>query len=378
MGQAKPRARILLANAVRLWGGGERFLLDVATGLRRRGWEAVVQAQPHSPLAERASAEGLEVHAVRTRANGAPWTVLPLAAWIRRRRIDVVLTNFDKDLRTTGLAARLAGLTGIGPPVVHSLECDEPLKRRWYLPLLYRRLSDHLLFNSEATRRTVLSSAPWMASLEHSVLPKGIDVEGWGAVDPPPVLHGLREEIRLGFLGQLVERKELAALLRALAQLEGAGRRWSLRVAGTGPRKATWHALADALGIGQRVRFDGFVPDVPRWMADVDVLVHPSRQEGWGYAVAEAMAAGRVVIARASSSVPELLGPGAPGLYDGDRPGALGEQLRRVLATPPESLRVEAAANQHRARAELTLDRMLDSLETRLERTLHARGKGRP
>lgn len=376
MRQAEPKGRVLLANAVRLWGGGERFVVDAAAGLRARGWSVVVQAQPGSPLAERARAEGVEVHELRTRANGAPWTVLPLATWIHRRTVDVVLTNFDRDLRTTGLAARVARALGTRAVVVHSLECDEPLKRRWYFPLLHRVLTDHLLFNSEATRRTVVESAPWMARLDHSILPKGIDVAAWAKVAEVSVAG--REELRFGFLGQLVARKELPALLQALARLRDHSRPWRLRVAGTGPQEDTWRRLTEELRLGDRVRFDGFVEDVRSWMAEVDALVHPSRQEGWGYAVAEAMAAGRVVIARSVSSVPELVGADSAGLYGGATGRTLSEGLLRVLEAPADELREEGCAHRRRAAAELSLDRMLDTLEDRLRAILDLRDEGRP
>ena len=101
--------RILFADAIRIWGGAQRFILETAEGLAARGHEVTIQTFPDSNLAERARKRGIAVNEVRTRADSAPWTVLPLAARMRRRPYDVVVTTFDKDLRTTGLAARLAG-----------------------------------------------------------------------------------------------------------------------------------------------------------------------------------------------------------------------------------------------------------------------------
>ena len=91
--------RLVVADCVRGMGGGERFVLDLARHLPGRGWQVTVLAYPGAPLHRACVDEKLPVHTARTRANGAPWTVLPLMAWMRRHRVDLLLTEFDKVTR---------------------------------------------------------------------------------------------------------------------------------------------------------------------------------------------------------------------------------------------------------------------------------------
>ncbi len=358
MRQESENPRLLLANAVRIWGGGERFLLDAAGGLRDRGWPVWIQAQPHSPLARRAQEAGIAVHEVATRANGAPWTVLPLSRWLHRNRIDIVLTNFDRDLRTTGLAAALCPR-----PIrlVHSFECDESLKARWYLPHLYTGLAHALLFNSQATRRTVLGSAPRLAELPHRILHKGVRLPSTAARPSPAVPR------TLGFLGQLVARKDLPILLRALSRLDPGRAPWRLRVAGEGPLRRRWEAMARDLGLGETVHFEGFVSDPSAWLEEIDLLVHPAYREGWGYAPIEALAHGRHVVARRASSLEELLAD-APAAHLFEDEDELLDLLQQLAGLSRTTWIAEGTLARDFVAQHYGIDRMIAELETLLKR----------
>ena len=146
---------------------------------------------------------------------------------------------------------------------------------------------------------------------------------------PPegPVRH-------LVFVGLLVERKGILDLLAALAVpgvLPPDGR---LTVVGDGPQRAEAERAAQALP--GRVTFLGFRPDVPALLAGADALVLPSAMEQQPLVVAEAMAAGKPVVATETGGVADMLGPGAGTDYlvpPGDT-AALAERLRALFAEP--------------------------------------------
>lgn len=332
-------------------GGGERFVLDLARYLPSRGWEVTVLAYPGAPLHRRALAEGLKVHTARTRANGAPWTVLPLIAWFRHIRPDLLLTEFDKDLRTAALAARLSGLR---LPIIHSRECDGPIKDRPWIRAFHRRVANRILVASEATRRSSVNSAPWLDPARFTVIGKGIPLAPLLAT--APVGTG---RLRLGYLGQLVDRKRVDLLLDALDE---SGIEATLRIAGRGPAEAALRGRVERLGLQSRVCFDGYVEDVPSWFGEVDALVLPSFEEGWGYVLAEAAAAGRLILAHDASSIGEVV-PADAGAVLVD-PGRLADGLRQLAAFPAEERVRRSGALRAHAQARLGLDRMLDELDT--------------
>jgi glycosyltransferase involved in cell wall biosynthesis len=350
----QPVVRLVVADSVRDMGGGERFVLDLARSLPARGYEVTVFAYTGSPLHRRCLEEGLAVRTARTRANGAPWTVLPLVAWLRAHRPDLILTEYDKDLRTLALAARLARIPA---RIVHSRECDGPIKQRPWIRWFHTRVADRILVASEATRRSSLAGSRWLDPGRIEVIGKGIELAPFESC--PAIGDGTP---RLGYLGQLVDRKRVDTLLDALA---ASGTEATLRIAGRGPAEPALRERVARLGLGDRVRFDGFVDDVPGWLGGIDALVLPSLAEGWGYVLAEAAAAGRLVVAYDSSSVSEVT-PAAEGalLLDPTDPDALGRALAELCAMAPAERRERAERLKRHARARLGLDRMLDELDT--------------
>ena len=107
--------RILFVNSIRMFGGGEVWMLRTLVALRAAGHLVWLCCRPKTELARRAQEKGIPLKLVRFRGDFDPANVFDLAWFMVRNRIEVVLTNMDKELRTAGLAARLAGVPAIVP-----------------------------------------------------------------------------------------------------------------------------------------------------------------------------------------------------------------------------------------------------------------------
>ncbi len=182
------------------------------------------------------------------------------------------------------------------------------------------------------------------------VIPQfGIDPELFA---PAEAQMGRRaSEFVIGFAGRLVPEKGIAILLRACAALPFRG--WTLHLLGNGPHQARFAALAQQLGIGDRVRFWGHLPSmqVADFYRALDVLVLPSLSrpnwiEQFGRVLIEAMACGVPVIGSDSGEIPYVIGDAGLIFPEGDA-AALAELLAS-LAQSPE--RRAALAAQGRAR----------------------------
>ena len=101
--------------------------------------------------------------------------------------------------------------------------------------------------------------------------------------------------VRWVFVGQLIRRKRVDLLLRALARLPG---RWSLRIVGDGPERETLARMAGAPGLAGKVEFLGALcnPEARRELRRADALILPSHWDGWGAVVNEALLAGIRVV----------------------------------------------------------------------------------
>ena len=146
-------------------------------------------------------------------------------------------------------------------------------------------------------------------------------------------------------VGRLKDQKNHPLLLSAFARL--AHREARLMLLGEGQNEARLRALAEELGIADRVIFAGFYPDPSPLYATADLFVLSSDHEGFGNVIVEALSFGLSVISTDCPSGPaEILGNGRWGqlvpVGDAD---ALAHAIDEALASPAdcEALKSRAA-----------------------------------
>ena len=110
-----------------------------------------------------------------------------------------------------------------------------------------------------------------------------------------------------------------------------------------------------------RVVLAGFIEDVPRLLAGVDLVVHPSRADAFPTALVHAAAAGLPVVASAVGGVPEIVTPASGILVDPGGTIALAGAINRLAADPLLRARMGAAARE-RFEANFTASRWVGAL----------------
>lgn len=116
--------------------------------------------------------------------------------------------------------------------------------------------------------------------------------------------------LTVGSIGRLDAMKAHDILIRAIAQVEGT----QAVILGDGEQRTNLEQLAAGLGVGDRVKFLGWLEDPRSYLPKFDVVAMPSRSEGFPLAMVEAMLAARPVIATRVGSMPEAILDGETGM----------------------------------------------------------------
>lgn len=172
-----------------------------------------------------------------------------------------------------------------------------------------------------------------------TVLRNGVDLD---AFRPAPDCAAARAALGVGddrapvllSVGLLIERKGHHLVVEALRHLPG----HRLFVVGEGPDRAALLALAERLGVAERVRLLGARPHaaLPALYSAADALVLASSREGWANVLLEAMACGTPAVATpAWGSREAVSSPAAGVVVDDFSPEAIADGVRRLLAAPP-------------------------------------------
>lgn len=316
----------LVSNKV--WGGGERYVLDLARAQRADGHSVGIFTRRYEAVAKPFADEKL--HSGYLHLGGVIDVVTPVR-----------------------LAKHLRGIEG--PVIVHVHNFKDA-----YTAVAARRLCDRKDIYIIATRHLVrpaktdkshlrtlaaLDAVIFVSQLAHdrfcSTLPTGFDrsrlhtvVNSIAIPSPLPYPEKDHENPpRLIYAGRLAHEKGIDVLLEAMALISD--HRWKLDIVGSGlPRdEVAFEKQARALGIADRIDFKGHKADVFAELAGADIAVLPSRvAEACPLIIQEAYACRVAVVTTDLGAQPETVDDGVTGLLVApESPRALADAIGRLL-----------------------------------------------
>jgi len=299
-------------------GGAESFLLNLLTAseeLRRRSVIASLSfgSGDLPSRLRQIGATVVELPKARVREPvGLARTLLSLRRLVRTWGIRVIVGNGAHPQIVGGLAARLTGTRSVFlVNMIHSY----PLLSNQYLDALaLRGPCDLMLAISKASRATLERLRPTVPTRLYywgTPLPQVPAEAGPRARDE---LGVGQNDVLLGSFGRLQRWKGQDVFVAAAGEVARARPQSRFVVVGGsvfGLEPEYFEGIrhdAEALGLGDRIRFTGFRTDVPALMSACDVVCHTSRvPEPFGLVIVEAMAVGRPVIATQGGGPSEMI-----------------------------------------------------------------------
>ena len=329
------------------YGGAERIALRLIRSLVEDGRTVdLVLMRKEGELLDQLPPD---VHVTGLGADRIRAAIMPLMRYLRTRRPRALQVRMWP-LTVAAIVARL--LSGVRTKIVvsdHAVLSDHyrspatqaaiRLTTRLFYPLADARVSV-----SEGAARDLakLSGIPLD---RFTVIHNPVDLPSEVRLSPEAeALWGLGRP-RILTVGKLKEEKNQELLIRAFARLREPSAR--LVIAGDGPLLGRLQAVAEELGIGDRVAFPGYVADPWPLYATADLFVLPSREESFGNVLVEALHAGLQIVSTRTTGAAEVLDGGRFGtLVDRDDPDALAAAMNEALTGPLEGDIARARATE--------------------------------
>jgi glycosyltransferase involved in cell wall biosynthesis len=352
-------------------GGAERQAILLAKGLRRRGWRVSVVALygDGGEAAAELRACGVGFVSLEMRKGLAdPRGWIRFHRWLRREHPDVLHAH----LPHAAWLCRWSRLVANVPVVIdtlHSSSTGTNGRRLGYA--LSRRFPDHVTAVSHATAAAHLAAG--MVRKERlSILGNGIEVEAWAPNLQARIAIrrdlGLTDEFVWMAVGRLEAVKDYPTLLRAMNRTPENAR---LLILGAGPLEKELKKQAAQIGLGWRVQFLGFQPNVERLMHAADGFVLASRYEGLPMVLLEAGACGVPAVASDVPGTNEVVVDGVNGwMARAADPDSLHGAMMRLMQMPLVERFAMGECARRRVIEEFSLESVLNRWEQLYEALL--------
>ncbi|MFH1372622.1 MAG: glycosyltransferase family 4 protein [bacterium] len=347
------------------YGGMEEWIRLTAAGLSQRGHTVTVAGRRGSEYLRRAAAENSGVTALELDISGDfnPCTISKIKNFLAANKTDVVIVNFNKDVRLAGLAARWQG----GPKVVWSVGLDitkDTAVHRYLTP----KLIDGVIVPSEALKRQI-TRYDYVTPEIVKVIPIGIEDESFAPVGRDAAAD-LRSRYRLPedsivavTVGRFVRQKGHIHLVYAASALNSRHDNLFFLLLGDGPMREDLQLRIRQLNLEERFVFAGMVDNVASLLSGADLMIHPSIEEPFGIALLEGMRAGLPVVATEVGGIPEVVTADRTALLVPPADAVSLSTAIDMMLTSKTRMKAFGQAGQQRWRTEFPADTMVDRIE---------------
>jgi len=350
--------KVFHIDSEKTFRGGQRQVLYLLEGLKKRGVENFLFCPVKSPLFERA--EKVRKIPAAMRGEFDIFSAFKIAKFINREKPDI--------LHCHSAHALSAGVTALffskhKPKIIAARRVDfhiRCLKK-------YQR-ADRIITDSEAIKQILISDG--VAADKMDVVYSGIKQEQYQNQDGGYLYKELglnKEDIIIGNIAALTEEKDHLTLLKSAGIVAGRIKNVKFIIVGEGKLRRKLMNFSRNNGTRDNVIFTGFRKDALNFLKIFDVFAMSSKWEGLGTSILDAMALEVPVVATAAGGIKEIIEDGRNGFLaaPGDA-AALAEKIIKLASDA--DLRKKFAASGRKTAEKF-------SAEKTAEETLSVYGK---
>lgn len=293
---------------IKTFGGYQNWISLIAPELARRGHQVTIVGRPNSEFIRRFRKQSTSVNIFELAISGDfnPFTISKLARQFKKENIDIVICDFNKDVRLGGLAARFSNR----PKVIWRLGLNVT-KNNFIHRFLTPMLIDAAVVPSADLKRQVVASG-YINSGDVTVIPHGIpeldfNPIGEEAAKSLRTKYNIPEENKIAVTsGRFVEQKGHKYLVDAAREIVNKYPNMTFLFLGDGPLENKLKNKISEYKLEKHFVFAGMLSDFNLELTGSDLMIHPSVEEPFGFSVLEGMRAGLPVVASRVGGIPEF------------------------------------------------------------------------
>lgn len=313
--------RILYVITKSNFGGAQRYVFDLATGISSQDYEVVVAFGGNGILKEKLQSAGIKTRTIQNFERDIGFVkeiraLFELAQIIREERPDIIHLNSSKAGGSGALVARILSV----PHIIFTAHGWAFLEKRgivwrsviWFFSWFTALLAHSIIVVSQ-TDYTCMHM-PWVSKKTtrvHTAVPPIHflpQTEARTSLFTPLVIAQHKNDFWLASTSELTPNKNLLTALQAVKVFNAtSARKIFFVLMGTGELRDTLEKYVREQTLENAIAFLGYVENAPYYLKAFDAFILPSLKEGLPYGLLEAGSACLPCIASRVGGIPEII-----------------------------------------------------------------------
>ncbi|MEI8084984.1 MAG: glycosyltransferase family 4 protein [Paludibacter sp.] len=270
--------KILFVNFIQFWGGGESWTYQVMDELRARNHSIILLSNTQSELRIKAEKNFFETYPFKINKLSFLnfYQLSKIQKQIKEIKPDVIVLHSSLELKTVGLILKSSGCS----KVFFTRGIPSPMRMKPLKRYLFSNVVTNVIVNSNYVKASVTNIAKLLKT-EPEVIYHGIN--------PITSIEAKGGTKNIAIIGRLSHEKGVDIALDVMKKVLKSELDARLWIIGDGKEKDNLVRLSNELEIKTSVNFLGFSNKVEELLLQCSILILPSRWEGFGLVLLEAM-----------------------------------------------------------------------------------------
>ena len=302
---------ILYISSKKRWGGVVSWMQKTSLGLEKKGHQVWIISHPDSRLTK-SHPQGIKIIPKKFGMDYNPAMILFLYRFIKKNKIDLVVTNIEKEIIVGGIVARICKI-----PNICRIGLTNDLNNRLKVKLHRKLLVDGNIVPCDDIKNNLSKKYKWLNSKKFVTIYNGRNTKEYSTNDIVQQRKQWRvseQDMIIGTTSQLTKIKRIDNIIEVFKKISGEYKKCYLIITGEGPERENLQDMTKKLNISGRVIFAGFSSEPMKSAAAYDIAILNSKVERFPNNLVEYLAVGTPVVSTAINGVIEIIEDGKNGL----------------------------------------------------------------